>query len=162
MEVDKKNFKKFKVIDLEVARADKVGVDGNSFRIKSHLGNILRVGDTVLGYDMAVMINNSSDDSHLGPYTPDVILVKKIYPEILKPGRKRVFQLERMKVDKKNDKEYDEFLDELEQDPELRANVNLYRNPDVAEEIKHEDETFPGIKLEEMIGRLTLEDNREN
>ena len=160
MEVDKKNaHKKFKIIDLEVARADKVGVDGNSFRVKSHLGNILKVGDTVLGYDMAVMVNNAADDAVLDWNTPDVVLIKKIYPEINRPGRKRVFKLERMELEK-NDKEYDEFLDELEQDPELRSNINLYRNPEVREEIKLEDETFPGVKLEELIGALTLDDNR--
>ena len=59
----------------------------------------------------------------------------------------------------KNDKEYDEFLDEIEQDPELRVNINLYRNPEVREEVKCEDDTFPGVKLEELIGALSLEDN---
>ena len=159
MEVDKKvPHRKHKLIDLEVARADKVGVDGNSFRVKSHLGNILRVGDSVLGYDMAVMVNNASDYDSLDSNTPDVVLVKKIYPEITKPGRKRVFKLERMQMEK-NDKEYDEFLDEIEQDPELRVNINLYRNPEVREEVKCEDDTFPGVKLEELIGALSLEDN---
>lgn len=157
MEIDKKGTKKFTLIDLEVSRADKVGVAGNSFRIKSHLGNILRVGDSVLGYDMSVMINNAADDSQLNSNTPDVILVKKIYPEIHKPGRKRIFKLERMQLEK-DDKGYDEFLDDIEQDPELRKNINLYRNPEVVEETKPQDETFPGIKLEELIGALTLED----
>lgn len=159
MDLDKKpTNKKFKLIDLEVARSDRVGVPGNSFRIKSHLGNILRVGDSVLGYDMAVMINNAEDESSLGQYTPDVILIKKIYPELARAGRKRIFKLERMDLEKEG-KDYDEFLDELEQDPDLRANVNLYRNPEVREEVKVEDETFPAVKLEELIGALTLNDS---
>ena len=150
---------KHKIIEVEVARAEKVGVDGNSFHIKTHLGNILRVGDTVLGYDMVQMINNAADyDSLDKNTTSDVVLVKKIYPEISKPGRKRIFKLERMQIEK-NDKGFEEFLDEVEQDPDMRVNMNLYRNPEVKEEVKCEDETFPGVKLEELIGALSLEDN---
>lgn len=159
MEVDQKSKQKHKLVEVEVARADKVGVDGNSFHIKTHLGNILRVGDTVLGYDMVQMINNAADyDSLDKNTTSDVVLVKKIYPEISKPGRKRIFKLERMQIEK-NDKGFEEFLDEVEQDPDMRVNMNLYRNPEVKEEVKCEDETFPGVKLEELIGALSLEDN---
>jgi nonsense-mediated mRNA decay protein 3 len=87
-----------------------------------------------------------------------VILIKKIYPELARAGRKRIFKLERMDLEKEG-KDYDEFLDELEQDPDLRANVNMYRNPEVREEVKVEDETFPAVKLEELIGALTLNDS---
>lgn len=159
MEVDKQQQKKtkMKLIEVEVARAEKVGVDGNSFRIKTHLGHLLRVGDSVLGYDLQTMINNQVDGEGLDGNTPDVVLVRKIYPDLQKVGRKRVFKLERMNLEKP-DKDYDEFLDELEENPELRAGINLYRNPD-AEIIKPEDDTFPCVKLEELIGNLTLEDS---
>ena len=157
MEVDHRPVhRKLKLIELEVSRADKVGVPNNSFRIKSHLGNVLRVGDSVLGYDLQFMVNNSLDGDTLGPNTPDVILVKKIYLELNRPGRKRVFKLERMDLERP-DKNYDEFLDDIEQDPELRAGINLYRNPEVPI-IEAEDETLPVVKLEEMIGALTLDD----
>ena len=44
-------------MDAEVARADSIG-DGNSVRVKTHLGNILRVGDSVLGYDLESIVTN--------------------------------------------------------------------------------------------------------
>lgn len=50
------------------------------------------------------------------------------------------------KLDHKNDKDYEYFLQDLEDDPELRANVNLYRDDDVI------------AQLEKQIGSLKLED----
>lgn len=50
------------------------------------------------------------------------------------------------KADHKNDKDYEYFLQDLEDDPELRANVNLYKDDDVI------------AQLEKQIGNLKLED----
>ena len=50
------------------------------------------------------------------------------------------------KQDHKNDKDYEYFLQDLEDDPELRANVNLYKDDDVI------------AQLEAQIGNLKLDD----
>lgn len=158
--------RKFKQIEVEVSRADRVGVEGNSFHVKTHLGNILRVGDTVLGYDLAAMITNSTDYETLPRDMPDVILVKKIYPDLHKSSRKRIFKLNRMNVEADkgdNHKDYEEFLNEIEADPEMRAHINLYKDETVTiEETKIEDETFPTVQLEELISQMTIHDKDED
>ena len=69
----------------------------------------------------------------------------------LKPKRglkKKNKKLE--KQDHKNDKDYEYFLQDLEDDPELRANVNLYKDDDVIKQ------------LEAQIGNLKLDDEPAN
>lgn len=49
------------------------------------------------------------------------------------------------KADFKNDKDYELFLRDLEEDPELRANINLYKDDDII------------AQLEAKMGGMTLE-----
>ncbi|CAG9317855.1 unnamed protein product [Blepharisma stoltei] len=157
--------RKFKQIEVEVARADRVGVPGNSFHVKTHLGHILRVGDSVLGYDLQAMVSNSAEQDSLPRDFPDVLLVKKIYPDLNKPNRKRLFKLNRMNIEAEkepNHEEYEEFLNEVEADPEIRANIVLYKNEAAnPEEAKIDDDTFPTVQLEELISHLTIHDKAE-
>lgn len=56
--------------------------------------------------------------------------------------------------------EYNEFLDDLEEDPELRQNINIFRDsrkqiPVDTDEI---DPSIPQITLEEMLDDLVIED----
>jgi nonsense-mediated mRNA decay protein 3 len=151
-------YSRFKKIEVEVARADDMNV---TYRLFTHLGHVLRVGDSVLGYDLTRLIGNSVEQEDLAPNTPDVILIKKVYTHLKKSNRKRVFKLERMNVEKQKDEGYDEFMDEVEQDPEMRAHINLYMNEQAKPEDfkeQHEDETFPAVQLEELLENLTLED----
>eukprot|EP00361_Fabrea_salina_P004001 CAMPEP_0202427048 /NCGR_PEP_ID=MMETSP1345-20130828/1330_1 /ASSEMBLY_ACC=CAM_ASM_000843 /TAXON_ID=342563 /ORGANISM="Fabrea Fabrea salina" /LENGTH=385 /DNA_ID=CAMNT_0049037639 /DNA_START=232 /DNA_END=1392 /DNA_ORIENTATION=+ len=152
MEIEKRG-PKFKRVEVEVAKADMVGVE--SHRLFTHLGNILKVGDSVMGYDLKTLNSNEADE--LPPNSPEVVLVKKVYPHLQRPNRKRVFKLNRMNIENNQDKDYDEFLDELEEDPEIRGNVNMYRNEGAQLEAV-DDDTFPGVKLEELLDGLTLED----
>ena len=56
--------------------------------------------------------------------------------------------------------EYNEFLDELEEDPEMRQNINIFR--DVQKHIPVDtseiDPSIPQITLEEMLDDLVIED----
>lgn len=56
--------------------------------------------------------------------------------------------------------EYNEFLDELEEDPEMRQNINIFR--DVQKHIPVDtseiDPSIPQITLEEMMDDLVIED----
>ena len=151
-------YSRVKKIEVEVARADDMNV---THRLFTHLGHVLRVGDSVLGYDLTRLIGNSVEQEDLAQNTPDVILIKKVYTHLKKSNRKRVFKLERMNVEKQIDEGYDEFMDEVEQDPEMRAHMNLYMNEQARPEDfkeQHEDETFPAVQLEELLENLTLED----
>ena len=61
-----------------------------------------------------------------------------------------------MKREAKNDKDikkhkdYELFLQDIEDDPEFRANVNLYRNDDIIGQ------------LEAQIGKMTLDDAKQS
>jgi hypothetical protein len=56
-----------------------------------------------------------------------------------------------------------EFLEDLEEDPEMWKQVNLYRDDDVSSVTASdvEDEEFPGPQLDDLIsgiGKMDLED----
>jgi len=54
------------------------------------------------------------------------------------------------RLDKKNDKDYELFLQDLEDDPEYRANVNLYKDDEAIAE------------LEAGMGSLSLNQNEKS
>ena len=79
--------------DVTVARTRDLGSNDETFRTLSHLGNILQAGDTVMGYDLTAAVYNEADHSKEWPklQLPDVILVKKVYPE--QRRRRRAWKL---------------------------------------------------------------------
>jgi nonsense-mediated mRNA decay protein 3 len=121
---------------------------------RTHLGGILQPGDTAMGYYLTASNFNSDDYATLpADRIPDVILVKKAYPNRRKKGRTRAWKLRSIAKEegeegetgggrgvvgrmggrdqKKVEEDYELFLRDLEEDPELRANVNLYKSKDV-------------------------------
>lgn len=53
----------------------------------------------------------------------------------------------------------DEFMDDLEEDKDLRQNINIYKNPDIGIESAAEDDDYedvPRISLEEMMEDLVI------
>lgn len=59
-------------------------------------------------------------------------------------------------------RDYEDFLQDLEEDPTYREGVNIYKNmktPVVREEVTTEDEgDVPKISLQEMLDDLNLSD----
>jgi nonsense-mediated mRNA decay protein 3 len=125
-----------------------------TFITRTHLGNILKAGDHASGYflanrnfnsdhfdELVTRIAHSSRSGHLGGGIPDVVLIKKSYPNIRKKNRGRNWRLKNLakekeeeemrgnsKVDKaKAELDYELFLRDLEEDADLRAMVNLYK-----------------------------------
>ncbi|KAB7501405.1 60S ribosomal export protein NMD3 [Armadillidium nasatum] len=137
-EADVKHFKgqgqvskKHKVVELWVQRAEELGV-GNPVFCLSHLGNVVRHGDSVLGYDLK---NSNVNDSNMEklPDLPDVIIVKKIFGDRATRNRKRKWKLRHLGIDddiSSQNRDYIDFLEDLEEDPTIRANINIYRNED--------------------------------
>jgi nonsense-mediated mRNA decay protein 3 len=79
---------------------------------------------------------------------PDVVIVKKSYPKTRKRQQKRIWKLKRMEMEKADDnnfwgdkktkkqknaavddaeKDYKEFLDDIEEDPEMRQKIMLFK-----------------------------------
>lgn len=150
-------FAKFSLVDVEVAREKDLGENQTTFRVRSHLGHLLKAGDTVLGYDLQTLIGNAEDSERFTERTPDVILVKKVYPK-----RERIFTLNRMQVDHgpKAEAQFEEFMDDLETDPDSRARINLYRKKNLVPEAVAPPpaEDFPGVRIDELLSHLTLEE----
>lgn len=57
-------------------------------------------------------------------------------------------------------RDYNEFLDDLEEDPIYRQNVNIYKNREVmpVDIDDMEDSTVPRITLEEMLDDLNIDE----
>lgn len=116
--------------------------DWMNFELKTYLGEILNVGDTVIGYDMTTLtLSGFVEESLKIKNMPEIILIKKIYPE-KKKNKKRIWRVKKLDKEemgeknfhksnannqKEREREFEEFLDDLEADPELRAQINLYK-----------------------------------
>jgi nonsense-mediated mRNA decay protein 3 len=52
------------------------------------MGNILSAGDTVMGYDMTAAVYNDADTKEWPKLVlPDVLVIKKVYPEARRRNR---------------------------------------------------------------------------
>lgn len=126
--------------------------DDGIFHTRTHLGRFLQPGDTVLGYHLTNANFNSEAFESMEPSRiPDVILIRKTYPNRRKKNKPRNWKLRsiakeaedvnesstthgrgalgrRGGLDQKNvERDYELFLRDLEEDPEMRAAVNLYK-----------------------------------
>jgi nonsense-mediated mRNA decay protein 3 len=154
---------KWVLADAQVTRAsgsggkatddDGMGGDDGIYHTRTHLGAILQPGDTVLGYHLTnANFNNNEFEALDQGRIPDVILVRKTYPNRRKKSKARNWKLRsiakeaedvgegggnvvgrgalgrRGGVDQKNvERDYELFLRDLEEDKEMRAAVNLYK-----------------------------------
>ena len=132
--------------EATVARRSDLGANDTTFTAATHLGNLLRVGDYVWGYCVAA--SQLATDEALGvdeaARLPDVILVKKSYSERRRRRRaRRGWKLRAMQKEQDpgvvrgrslnitgHANEYEDFLQDLEEDPTLRSQINLYRAAD--------------------------------
>lgn len=131
---------KYALADVEVARNVDINRNTQTYHVRTHLGALLKPGDSALGYYLVNSNFNSRELDALQPgQAPDVVLVKKHYPGKRK-NRGRKWKLKRMakeynqeeEVKNKNldsvERDYEMFLQELEQDKELRDTIDLYKN----------------------------------
>ncbi|RLN98429.1 hypothetical protein BBJ28_00025721 [Nothophytophthora sp. Chile5] len=79
----KKHDLKAFVADVLVARVSDFGANDTTFVVRSHLGAVLSVGDTVKGYDLTTVNFASMYTYSLRGAIPDIVLVRKMSgPEI--------------------------------------------------------------------------------
>ncbi|KAJ3282265.1 hypothetical protein HDU76_008738 [Blyttiomyces sp. JEL0837] len=179
-------FGRYALAMAEIARATDLST---TFYVRTHLGNILNAGDHAMGYDLRS--SNFNDDNFdkyisMNGSLPDAVLVKKSYPNARKKSRTRNWRLKKITVEEevealgkskaekaKADQDYEMFLRDLEEDPELRGMVNLYKGERVRG--AHDDETmdddeepeedFPEVDdtelLDELMEGMNIDDSEE-
>ncbi len=176
---------RYALADITCARSVDLGSNDQTYYIRSHMGGILHPGDEAMGYFTANS-NYNSDlwDSLDTDNTPDIILVKKSYAGRSKK-RSRNWKLKRMAIEhpdieagketrqQKQEKDMNErdleiFLQELQEDEELRQTVNLYKAPNTQvrndDDMDDEDDDAPHISIDELLedlDDLTMNDNDE-
>ena len=161
----------------------------STFFTRSHLGHLLKPGDHCLGYflknanfnndqfdELNERIRSSSRLAHLGGGLPDVVLIKKSYPNARKKNKGRKWRLKNLAKEKEDEAmseqvtkqaktlanrtemDYEIFLRDLEEDAELRSMVNLYKDQrkqkkpmEVMEEEAEPEEDFPEIEMGELL-----------
>lgn len=164
---------KYALADAQVARVSDFGKNDTIFNVRTHLGHLLNPGDYALGYDLYAANSNDNElDKYKGFVLPDVILVKKSYEEKWqkKCGKPRSWKLKslNMEIDdnvkgrdheEKMSSEYEQFLRDLEENPDLRFNISLYRNreyqPSEMASVTDGDDA-PTVALEELLADLDL------
>jgi len=182
---------KFQLCDITVARMSDIGRNDIQFYIRSHLGKFLNPGDTVAGYDLTTA-NLVEDDltGMRGEPLPEIILIKKVYPNRRHSKKARHWKLKALAKEQelarrnaelqREMRDYEEFLQELEEDPEMRGHITMYRVDGVAPPIASsskmdgmedaqgapvadagdEEADFPEVGIEELleeIGDMTMD-----
>lgn len=119
------------------------------YHTRTHLGRYLQPGDTVKGYFLRHNNFNNPDFEALDQNRlPDIVLVKKSFPVRRKKNRRRNWKLKSIAKEAEDgpdaygrgalgrrggldqervERDYENFLRDLEEDPELRATINLYK-----------------------------------
>lgn len=145
---------KFCLAECQLARSSDFGSNDTTFFARTHLGHLLHPGDLAVGYDVA---NANLTDLELDKlvargkdgHLPDVVLVRKSYEDKRRRrrarGQQRPWKLKRMAVDAgeeevvtrggkggqadQEQRDLERFMEELEEDSEMRSRVALYKDP---------------------------------
>lgn len=113
---------------------------------KTHLGNVLVENELCLAYDLRVSVVSDKAEEVFKKYgIPEVIVVGRTKSET---RRKRAWHVKELApYDDDVHEEFEEFLDELEEDPELRQDIKIYKNP--GEELDQESLLKPTDLIED-------------
>ncbi len=133
---------KFKMVQVELARASDFGANDKTFIVNTHLGEYLNYNDSILCYDLEAMnINNLDELEHSSRLVPPVVPVRKTFPRFRKMQKHRIWKLKELEKEgiddnnfhKKNNparqvnKDKEMFLRDIEEDVEFRGQIDLYR-----------------------------------
>ena len=175
--VDQTNRKRHFVLEeVTVCRSDRIGQPDANITTYTHLGALLNEGDTVLGYDLSSAVLNDDDLKPMkGRSLPDVVLVRKSYPKYREMNLQREWKLQKLEVNevesnrkntqRRDDEDYEHFLKDIEEDVDMRSQVNVYKNKHL---MRHNyasmdiEEDAPIIPLEEMLEELNLDEGTTN
>lgn len=152
---------RWSLAEATVARASDLGKNDRTYYTRTHLGNVLHPGDSVMGYLLTGTNFNSpqfdalEESNAYSSQIPDVMLVKKFYAR-KKKSKNREWRLKRIAKDdgdllpkksdqEKMDKDYEMFLRDVEEDTELRQTLALYK----AQQAKKESDAMSVVETED-------------
>ncbi|KAG7004987.1 60S ribosomal export protein NMD3 [Physcia stellaris] len=136
---------RFILAEATVARASDLGSNDTTYFTRTHLGNILHAGDSVMGYHLSgTNFNNPQFEAlemgkeKYASQIPEVVLVKKHYARRKKAAKNRNWRLKRMNKEEgemlprkqdqeRTERDYEMFLRDVEEDAELRSTLALYK-----------------------------------
>jgi len=143
--------------EVQICKEEELGED-KIICIKTHLGNILQPGDSAWGYDIK---NGNFNDPSVTSYQnlPDVILVKKFYEKRKKNRQWKLRTLKKKAQDKetktdiqKKEEDYEAFLNEIEEDENIKSKIDLFKNKNVKSTKNEEgDSELPEINEDELL-----------
>lgn len=161
---------RFALADATVARTADLGKNDVTYYVRTHLGGILHPGDLAMGFHLTnTNFNNKLWDDLDKDKIPEVILVKKSYSD--KPRKARNWKLKRIAKEyneqpmpqstgvrakasdafERSQRDYDEFLQELEEDKDFRSEINIYKGEGIEEQDEDSDDADSvDIKLSEL------------
>jgi len=153
---------KFQQANVTVARSADLGENEVTFDTLTHLGNLLNAGDLVLGYDLTRANLNSSRTAGLKDKDMvDIFLVRKTYTKRSKNRKWKLKELTKEREEgllrrqddlKREQRDRERFLQQLEEDEEMRSKINLYHDPTAMTDVDEEaDEDAPKVALDELL-----------
>lgn len=85
------------VADVWLVKSSELGISEEYIHTKTHLGHLLKPGDTVMGYDLRdANINNDDFEKLKNENIPDVVIVKKYFGDNCKRRRARKWKLKHL------------------------------------------------------------------
>jgi len=150
----------YQYADLELQKLCDFGQNDTRYYAKTHLGNILKIDDHVVCYDLNSL--NVPEIEGMKKSLPDIFVIRKKYgakKNVSGKKKLRIWKLKHLekeamddtkankKLEERNEKDYEELLDEIDEAPELRTNINLYKDEEVI------------AMLAKKMGKLELNEN---
>jgi nonsense-mediated mRNA decay protein 3 len=153
-----------------------------TYYVRTHLGGVLHPGDSVLGFHLTGSNFNNPQleaieaSKQYSSTIPDAILVKKYYAHKQKSRHWKVRRMAREESEmaprkqdqEKIERDFELFLRDVEEDPELRASLNLYKQQQDQNAVEMEVESSVGndedglrVPMEELLDEfedLNMED----
>lgn len=192
-----KQLIEFYIVDIESTRqangrfvlgratvrlASDVG-SGREWIVNTHLAHTLHPGDSAMGYFLEAINHNDDEfEKYDAQLMPDVILVRKYYPNQKRRRGRRNWTVKKltiaaegvgnMKDAAQQEADQEEFYDDIERDPEFRSDFLLYKAdpkknkkpqpvaptaaPQAVPEEGEEEEEEAHVDVAELLDELTL------
>lgn len=86
--------------DVWLVKASELGINESTIHTKTHLGHILKPGDSVMGFDLRdANINNAEFELLKPEQIPDILLIKKHYADRMDRKKNRNWKLKHIVED---------------------------------------------------------------